>query len=789
MARESGASRPADSISSDLGALREMEDAQSQLGWSWQFALIIVLVAAFVALAWFGRTQSQATFPVVFNAGVSAGAPAAPAWMAPALEQALSATLHAGEQLRLVERSTSGSSFSQFGRAGAGSVPGAARWQVRAIITTSAASSQTATVDLELKELYGDGLFTTRITGASSAISDLALRSAEQLYAWLDVGAATREQLDLARGEIPDTAASEAFGEGVAALQSGRGREALAHFQLADRLAPDNAAIIDGLADTWSLLGYASNAVRESGRAFRAAAPLSRQRQLELEAQLAQRSEDWPRAEQVFSALKEFHPNKLDYHLALAESLASQDNGEGFEAQISAARRLPAPAGDDPRIDLSEAWYWYNVGDYRRCLDLTVDARDKATAQTNDHALAEALVASGRCDDNYDPKALLEAREIFQRLDIQSREPEILRQLASHEYAQANMQGYLNYLEQSVALSKAMGNEPQLAASNNSLAVAYDLHGWLGRGLALKQQTAAYQLERGNKKRYAISLENIGVSLFKLGRYEQALQVIDQSETVFAEVDDRIGIAWLPYRRGQIALRQGQRDLARELMEQAKANAEERPEGNLALEASYELAMNDFFGGDLGAAHNAMSAIAKTFSDLGLSASVAEAEVVLARIAAQRGQAEQARAHLEAASTALDEGAAYFALSIAIENANFDLLSNASARTAACRHLEALSDGQEHGVYRLRALARIAICRAEQDVQEALARLDEVRDQATALGLFEVILTEAVARAAVLEASGDSGDSRELLASVAHRSAQADWGARPLPDQYRRLAN
>ncbi|MEO0424996.1 MAG: hypothetical protein AAF184_21855, partial [Pseudomonadota bacterium] len=303
MARDTGASRPADSISSDLGTLREMEDAQAQVGWSWQFALIIVLVAAFVVLGWFGRPQGQASFPVVFNAGVSAGASAAPAWMAPALEQALSATLHAGEQLRLVERSTSASAFSQFGGASAGTVPGAARWQVRAVISADAVDSQTATVDLELKALNGDDLFTASITGASNAISDLAVRSAEQLYAWLDVGAATRAQLDLARGEIPDTAASEAFGAGIAALEAGRGREALSHFQLADRLAPDNAAIIDGLADTWSLLGFASNAVNESARAFRAASPLSRQRQLELEAQLAQRSEDWPRAKQVFSAL------------------------------------------------------------------------------------------------------------------------------------------------------------------------------------------------------------------------------------------------------------------------------------------------------------------------------------------------------------------------------------------------------------------------------------------------------------------------------------------------------
>ncbi|MEO0425638.1 MAG: tetratricopeptide repeat protein, partial [Pseudomonadota bacterium] len=536
----------------------------------------------------------------------------------------------------------------------------------------------------------------------------------------------------------------------------------------------------------------ASNAVNESARAFRAASPLSRQRQLELEAQLAQRSEDWPRAKQVFSALKEFHPNNLDYHLALAESLASQDDGDGFEAQIAAARRLPAPAGEDPRIDLSEAWYWYNVGDYARCLALTATAREKATAQADDYALAEALVASGRCDDNYNPRVFLEAREIFQRLNIQSREPEILRQLASHEYAEANMEGYLGYLEQSVGLAKAMGNEPQLAASHNSLAVAYDLHGWLGRGLALKQQTAAYQLERGNRKRYAIALENIGVSLFKLGRYVEALEIIDQAEVVFGEVDDRIGIAWLPYRRGQIALRQGKRDLARELMEQAKANAVERPEGNLALEASYELAMNDFFGGDLAAAHGAMSEIAKTFSNLGLSASVAEAQVVLARIAAQRGQLEQAREHLDAASAALDEGAAYFALSIAIENTNFDLHHSPSARREACGELDARAEGQEHGVYRLRAMARLALCRndgPDADAQAALAILDEVREQATALGVFEAALSEAVARAAVLEASGDRDASSELIAQVARTAEEARWGARPLPDQYRQLAN
>ncbi|MEO1574134.1 MAG: tetratricopeptide repeat protein [Pseudomonadota bacterium] len=788
--REPDDMRPAESINTDLGALRDLEASQWRPGWSRQFALLLMLVAVLVALAFFARQPERAAAPVVLNAGVVAGGAETPQWIAPALEQALNTTLSAGNQLVVLRPTGATPPFSKYGSDASVRAQRAADWRLSATIDPPG-DDQLIVVRLTLAPLREAGeTRTAELVGPMGAVGDLTVRSADQVYAWLGVGAATRDQVSQARLEIP-SAASQAYGEGVAALHAGRGRDALAHFERADSIEPQNAAILDGLSDAWSQLGFANNAIRESGRALDAAAGLSRKRQLELEAQLASRSEDWARAQQVFSALKEFHPDNLDYHLALAESYSSLDDGEGFLARIADARRLPSPADKDPRIDLTEAWYWYGVGDYAKCLELARDAEREARARDNQYARAEAMVSMGRCDNNYDPAILLEARKLFVDLDLPAREPEILRQLAEHERAEGRMLECTAYLEESVELARSMGNEPQEAASLNSLAVAYDLRGWLDRGLNLKRELAQYQLERGNRKRYAITLENIGVSLFKLGRYDEALALSQQAEAEFRDVDDRIGLAWLPYRRGQIALRQGRIGDAEVLIRQAITNAETRPEGNLDLESRFEVALQHFYAGRFDDAEAVMSRANEEYRTLRLNFNVVVSEIALARIDRQQRQIDEARAHLREAARLMDEAATDDALWLAVEAADFDMSDSDEERMAACARLADRIDGQQYSEYVLRARSRVAVCRARFDGQrldDSLAALDVVLADAVRLGVFEARLDAMLAKAALLQRAGHTAEASEILVRANRLSQPAGWQARPMVDHYESVA-
>ena len=64
---------PADEISHDIDALRDLEEPDWRLGWSRQFAMILILVSAFVVIVWLGAIRTDSGKPVIFNAGVTVG--------------------------------------------------------------------------------------------------------------------------------------------------------------------------------------------------------------------------------------------------------------------------------------------------------------------------------------------------------------------------------------------------------------------------------------------------------------------------------------------------------------------------------------------------------------------------------------------------------------------------------------------------------------------------------------------------------------------------------------------
>ncbi len=60
----------AEDITSDLDALRALDSADIRPGWLRQFALLLLLVTAFVVIVWFSATRTSNGKPVVFNTGV-----------------------------------------------------------------------------------------------------------------------------------------------------------------------------------------------------------------------------------------------------------------------------------------------------------------------------------------------------------------------------------------------------------------------------------------------------------------------------------------------------------------------------------------------------------------------------------------------------------------------------------------------------------------------------------------------------------------------------------------------
>src|SRR5205085_2913634 len=171
-------------------------------------------------------------------------------------------------------------------------------------------------------------------------------------------------------------------------------------------------------ATAWAALGYDEKAAAEALRAFRLSASLPRAEALLVEGGYQEMSGNWERAIEIYRALFDFYPDNVDYGLALANAQVSAGLGKSALKIVEALHKLPAPLGNDPRIDLSEGRAAESLGDFRTDQTATARAARKARGLGASLVLAQArchqswaLENLGNSDEAI--KAAEEAEKIF----------------------------------------------------------------------------------------------------------------------------------------------------------------------------------------------------------------------------------------------------------------------------------------------------------------------------------------------------------------------------------------
>jgi tetratricopeptide (TPR) repeat protein len=204
-------------------------------------------------------------------------------------------------------------------------------------------------------------LFDLRSGQQLAAVGD---ESAEDRLSELVQGCARRirSQLGLrlstpGTGGFPpmETAAMESYARGMERLRQSDALAARPLLERAAALAPANPLVHSGLAAAWSMMGLDNRALQEARRAFDSASSLGRVQQLEIEGRYREAAHDWPRAIVVYQALATLLPDDLEYGLLLAHAETLGGKAQDALAFVDTLRKLPAPVGDDPRIDLAEA--------------------------------------------------------------------------------------------------------------------------------------------------------------------------------------------------------------------------------------------------------------------------------------------------------------------------------------------------------------------------------------------------------------------------------------------------
>ena len=801
-------------FSSEAGGAKRV-DIRSTLKWLVPLGVAVLLG---VGIGWLapprpgatkapGPAEQSATRPAVLVLGFANGTGHPDMdWVATALSQVLASTLAAGSSFLLIDADETErvrSDLLMSGSAGSRAIlsqeelarlgrRSGADWVLSGSyrLNDGAAAEPGLVVDLSLGSTRGqEPSWIGTLDAHAESLGDLAVRASTAIRRHFRMESATPGQVEAAKAELPaDPRAARAYAEGIAALRRFDARTAIAELQEALAHEGDHALVHAGLASAWEQLGYGRQAKEAAQRAFDHAGSLSREKQLAVEARYRTITHDWKRATELYRALREFFPDDLEYGLGLAGAQNSESNHEGAYSTLAQLRNLPEPWGQDPRIDWTESMVRYHAGEYPQSQELAGRAVEKARDLEAKWLVATALETRAKTYiHTHDPQGaaemLHEARQIFEEVGDQAGLARALTTLGGQAGRRGDFKKAEAFYSEALEIVQATGNLKEQARARTSLAILYDRFGRLNDGLALKEEVLENYRNRDVRKGVAVTLENLGISLLKMGRLKEARERFTEAAREFGAVGDQIGQAWAPYWEGRVWIDLGELDLARASFRRAIEAAEQRPEGGLGTDATFELARVALAAGDLDAAEQHATFTLEAYQRH-QPLVAAESRVLLARVLAQGEDFERAIELTAEALQVFKEAASRHRIVQARSELTTQLLKKAKRGfgdpEALREHCLALAGAESFEYQRIWLRSRVVVARchdflATRERSSVLAELGEVVNEAHRLGLFEPRLEAELLRSEILLSAGEHAQAASALAGLRPEVEELGW--------------
>jgi len=425
-------------------------------------------------------------------------------------------------------------------------------------------------LDLRLQDCRnGEVISSLSETGTDTHLFDLVSQAGENLRTRLGIQAITRKEaaeVAVALPKNPD--AARLYAEGVAKLQVFDSLASRDLFQKAIVVEPDYALSHAALATAWANLGYDENARAEAKRAFELSANLPRAERLLVEGRYHEMSKEWGKATDIYRALFAFFPDSLDYGLALAHAQVSAGEGKAALQTVEALHQLPAPIGDDPRIDLAEARAAESLGDYKRDDASCAHAAQKAQTLGATLLYAQArgdqswaLSNLGRSDEAV--RAAAEAKQIFAAVGDQRGVARTINFRGIALESKGDSIGAKTMYEQALLISRQIGNKLGVANELDDLGDVLLALGDLKGAREKYEESLATDQEIANQDGVALAKGALSVVLLALGEHEAAKNASQESLDLCRQLGDREKTAIALASLGDILRAEGNLEQAR----------------------------------------------------------------------------------------------------------------------------------------------------------------------------------------------------------------------------------
>lgn len=373
--------------------------------------------------------------------------------------------------------------------------------------------------------------------GTEAELFELASKAGGRLRKSLGFDELSPGQMRVARALQPANAeAAKLYAEGLEMLRAYKTPRAVELLGRAAAADPTSAPIRANLAQAWSLLGNDNKATGEARKAVKLSTALPKRERLAIEARYYAVSHQWGQASELYRSLWTFYPDDLEYGLPLFVSLHEAGRQAEAVAILAALRKLPAPAGKDPRIDLEEARALRRFADLPGAMRAARAAEDKGRKSGESLVVAQALVMEGSVllmEGKLEPSTqlFLEAQALYKK--------------EGHAWGAANALSHVG-----LVLEKQGDLDGAERISHEALGVAQDL---------------------GNVSGIASELAGLGFLYQSRGDLKRARSYLERSRAQFAEIEDPLLEMRVLNASSGILLSQGDLDGARQRIDEVLA--------------------------------------------------------------------------------------------------------------------------------------------------------------------------------------------------------------------------
>ena len=416
--------------------------------------------------------------------------------------------------------------------------------------------------------------------GTEAELFDIVSRTGSALREKLGLSPVSMEEAGgLAASYSDDSEATRFYSDGLSELRRYRAIEARVLLEKAVENDPSFALAHHALSLAWRTLGYDREAADSARRAFELADGLPREASLMIEARFHENAGNPQEAVASYQLLWAYHQN-LDHGLKLAEAQYDADQSSEALQTLEALRRLPAPAGEDPRIDLLEAKARGRVSDYQKQLEAATRATEKSQAQGAAILLAEArfeegwsLVRLGRPKEGRE--ALETSRRFFAQAANCARTTDALGQLALIHAQAGELDRAESLYREALAISREIGHRRQLARLLFYLGSLVPLKGDLLEAEELLDEALSVARAASDRNSEFWTHSSLAEVLRLQGRVQESIELARSALEIAQRTGERSMQAWTYLHLGQALLVQGELVEAQNSLDQSLAICDE----------------------------------------------------------------------------------------------------------------------------------------------------------------------------------------------------------------------